>query len=140
MGMGSSEQTMLVEESLNLVAEKDVDLTPWVYRHLFSISPDAADVFEGIPVSQQGLMLGKVLELIMACSQGDEKIPEFRQFDIPLHDDLGVTQSMYREYFEALILALKDVLGPQWSDSHEEAWRLQFQKLIAEVTAHSAVE
>ncbi|MFA5631107.1 MAG: globin [Porticoccaceae bacterium] len=140
MDMVSNDQQMLVEESLNLVAEKDVDLTPSVYRHLFSMSPDAADVFDGIPSSQQGLMLSKVLELIMSCAQGEEKIPEFRDYDIPLHDDLGVTPSMYRAYFEALILALKDVLGGEWSDSYENAWRLQFKKLIAEVTVHSASE
>jgi len=140
MNMVASDQQALVEESLNLVAEKDIDLTPSVYRHLFSMSPDAADVFEGIPVSQQGLMLTKVLELIMSCSQGGEKIPEFREYDIPLHDDLGVTPGMYHDYFEALIVTLQDVLGTDWSDKYEDAWRLQFQKLIAEVSLHSESE
>jgi len=137
MEQESESHYALIEESLCLVAEKDVDLMPSVYRHLFSISPAAEEVFDGLPVSQRGIMLNKVVEMIMGCAQGNEKLGEFRQYDIPLHDDLGVTKAMYQDYFEAVILALKEALGPEWLDRHEQSWKLEFKKLINEVMAHS---
>lgn len=131
--MGSA----LVHQTIELIAEKDCDITPIVYHHLFSSSEDAVEVFSGTPKNQRGTMISKSVEMILDFTDDQYDMIEFRKLDIPLHDELGVTPALYRCFFDALISSFSEVLADQWTPKHQEAWEQQFTRLMEEIIGHS---
>jgi hemoglobin-like flavoprotein len=119
-----------IERSFELAAERCGDLTPLVYQRLFAAHPEARALFrtEGSePV--KGSMLMLTIEAIL--DYVGERSGRYRmiQCEAVSHDAYGTSRDLFVTFFAAIADTLRDVLGSDWSDEIDGAWR----ELLAEL-------
>ena len=119
-----------IERSFELAAERCNDLTPLVYRRLFSEHPEAEAMFrsEGSdPV--KGSMLALTIDAILDFA--GERSGHFRliECEVSSHDAYGTPRALFGEFFGIIAATLRELLGVDWSPEMDEAW----QKLLQEI-------
>ena len=113
-----------IEHSFELAAARCEDLTPLVYRRLFSQHPEAEAMFrsEGSdPV--KGSMLALTIDAIMDFA--GERSGRFRlvECEVSSHDAYGTPRDLFVAFFSVIAQTLHEILGPDWSPEIEGAWR-----------------
>ena len=113
-----------IEQSFELAAERCDDLTPHVYRRLFHRHPEAQAMFrtEGSePV--KGSMLSLTIEAILDFV--GERSGRYRMIECEAvsHDAYGTSRDLFVTFFSVIADTLRDLLGSDWSDEIDEAWR-----------------
>jgi hemoglobin-like flavoprotein len=113
-----------IEHSFELAAARCEDLTPLVYRRLFSQHPEAEAMFrsEGSdPV--KGSMLALTIDAIMDFA--GERSGRFRlvECEVSSHDAYGTPRDLFVAFFSVIAQTLREILGPDWSPEIEGAWR-----------------
>ena len=119
-----------IEQSFELAAERCGDLTPLVYERLFATNPEARALFrtEGSePV--KGSMLALTIEALLDFV--GERSGRYRMIECEAvsHDAYGTSRDMFVTFFAAIADTLRDLLGSDWSDDIDAAWR----RLLAEL-------
>jgi hemoglobin-like flavoprotein len=119
-----------IERSFELPAERCEDLTPLVYRRLFSEHPEAEAMFrsEGSdPV--KGSMLALTIDAILDFA--GERSGHFRliECEASSHDAYGTPRALFGEFFGIIAATLRELLGSDWSAEFENSW----QKLLQEI-------
>jgi hemoglobin-like flavoprotein len=114
-----------IERSFELAAERCEDLTPLVYRRLFDAHPEAQKMFrsEGSePV--KGSMLALTIEAILDFA--GERTGHFRLItsEISSHDAYGTPRELFIAFFDIIAQTLRDIVGADWSDEIDTAWRV----------------
>ena len=126
-----------IERSFELAAERCEDLTPLVYRHLFDAHPEARTMFrtEGSELVK-GSMLAMTIDAILDFA--DERIGHFRLItsEVSSHDAYGTPRELFIAFFAIIAQTLREVLGADWSDEIDAAWR----KLLGEIAALVAAQ
>jgi hemoglobin-like flavoprotein len=113
-----------IERSFELAAERCEDLTPLVYRRLFSQHPEAEAMFrsEGSdPV--KGSMLALTIDAIMDFA--GERSGPFRliECEVSSHDAYGTPRDLFVAFFSVIAQTLREILETDWSPEIEGAWR-----------------
>jgi hemoglobin-like flavoprotein len=113
-----------IERSFELAAERCEDLTPLVYRRLFSQHPEAEAMFrsEGSdPV--KGSMLALTIDAIMDFA--GERSGRFRLItcEVSSHDAYGTPRDLFVAFFDVITQTLREILETEWSPEIEGAWR-----------------
>ena len=114
----------LIERSFELAAGRCEDLTPLVYRRLFEAHPEAQKLFrsEGSePV--KGSMLAMTIDAILDFA--GERTGRFRMIaaEVSSHEAYGTPQELFIAFFGIIAQTLREVVGTDWSDEIETAWR-----------------
>ena len=126
-----------IERSFELAAERCEDLTPLVYRHLFDVHPEARTMFrtEGSELVK-GSMLAMTIDAILDFA--DERTGHFRLItsEVSSHDAYGTPRELFIALFAIIAQTLREVLGADWSDEFDAAWR----KLLGEIAALVAAQ
>ena len=119
-----------IERSFEIAAERCEDLTPLVYRRLFSEHPEAQTMFrtEGSELVK-GSMLALTIDAILDFA--GERTGHFRliECEISSHDAYGTPRDLFIAFFGIIARTLRDVLGSDWSPEIDAAW----QKLLGEI-------
>jgi hemoglobin-like flavoprotein len=119
-----------IAQSFELAAERCGDLTPLVYERLFAAHPEARALFrtEGSELVK-GSMLALTIEAILDFT--GERGGRYRMIECEAisHDAYGTSRDLFVTFFTAIANTLRDLLGADWSDEIEEAWR----KLLGEL-------
>jgi hemoglobin-like flavoprotein len=126
-----------IERSFELAAERCEDLTPLVYRRLFDLHPETQKMFrtEGSePV--RGSMLALTIDAILDFA--GERTGHFRMIaaEISSHDAYGTSRELFIAFFGIIAQTLRDVVGADWSDDIDAAWR----KLIGDIESFVAAQ
>lgn len=113
-----------IERSFELAAERCEDLTPLVYRRLFSQHPEAEAMFrsEGSdPV--KGSMLALTIDAIMDFA--GERSGPFRliECEVSSHDAYGTPRDLFVAFFSVIAQTVREILDTEWSPEIEGAWR-----------------
>jgi hemoglobin-like flavoprotein len=113
-----------IEQSFELAADRCDDLTPLVYGRLFAAHPEAQALFrtEGSePV--KGSMLALTIEAILDLV--GERSGRYRMIECEAvsHDAYGTTRDLFVTFFATIADTLRDLLGSDWSDEIDAAWR-----------------
>ena len=127
--MSAAEQ---VTDSLNKIAELDLDLTQTIFQEYFSRCP-AADALMGYSdPHMRGRMLEQTFFLIMDPSlQGED---QYFRWEIGNHlMGYGVNKDMYVDYLESIRDCVKAALQDAWQPQHESGWQLRIQSLLDEL-------
>ena len=127
--MSAAEQ---VTDSLNKIAELDLDLTQTIFQEYFSRCP-AADALMGYSdPHMRGRMLEQTFFLIMDPSlQGED---QYFRWEIVNHlMGYGVNKDMYVDYLESIRDCVKAALQDAWQPQHESGWQLRIQSLLDEL-------
>ena len=119
-----------IERSFELAAERCADLTPLVYRRLFDAHPEARTMFrsEGSePV--KGSMLALTIDAILDFA--GERTGHFRLItsEVFSHDGYGTPRELFVAFFGIIAQTLREVIGADWSDDIDTAWR----KLLGDI-------
>ena len=119
-----------IERSFVLAAERCEDLTPLVYRRLFDAHPEARTMFrtEGSELVK-GSMLALTIEAILDFT--GERTGHFRliEAEVSSHDAYGTPRELFVAFFGVIAATLREVIGADWSDEIDAAWR----KLLADI-------
>ena len=113
-----------IEQSFELAADRCGDLTPLVYERLFAAHPEARALFrtEGSePV--KGSMLALTIESILDFA--GERSGRYRMIECEAisHDAYGTSRDLFVTFFAAIADTLRGILGSDWSDDIDGAWR-----------------
>jgi len=110
--------------SFELAAERCEDLTPMVYARLAREHPETNAMFR-----TQGsfLVKGSMLEFAIEAilDFAGERSGKFRMIacEVSSHDAYGTPRGLFLAFFGIIADTLRELLGADWSDEIEGAWR-----------------
>jgi hemoglobin-like flavoprotein len=114
----------LIIRSLELAAERCEDLTPLVYERLFRQRPETRSLFrtEGSTLVK-GSMLELALDAILDFA-GERKAAYRMIFcEVQSHAAYGTSPELFNVFFAVIAGTVRDLLGAQWNDEIDTAWR-----------------
>ena len=113
-----------IERSLELAAIRCEDLRPLVYARLHRDYPQTRAMFrtEGSePV--KGSMLALTLEAILDLAGARSGKFRMIECEISSHDAYGTPRELFIAFFGVIAATLRELLGAEWSEDIEVAWR-----------------
>ena len=142
-GFSSRSQTTMtassnpIERSFELAAIRCEDLTPLVYRRLFDAHPQARTMFRtdgGEFV--MGSMLALTIDAILDFA--GERTGHFRLItsEVSSHDAYGTPRELFVAFFAVIAQTLREVVGADWSEDIDAAWR----KLLGDIESLVAAQ
>jgi len=130
----------LVRESWSRVDDTRVELAHAFYRHLFRIAPDTHRLFGHIPPAVQAEKFADMLgEIVRVLDRPHQFLPQVSLLG-RRHTQYGVTASDYAPVGDALLLALEERLGSEFTPRMHAAWREAYQMLAQTMVRHAIRE
>ena len=117
----------LILSSLEIAAEKNIDITEPAYEYYFEVSPESRGMMSHMDHLMRGRMLSAVINLMMMPDGSDRK--EAVRFEVQTHLANGVDPQMYDKIFNAVYLAMRDALNGDWTAEFETAWKNKIARL-----------
>ncbi len=134
------EAIRLVRESWSRVEDTRVDLARAFYRHLFTIAPDTRRLFGQVPPAVQEEKFADMLgEIVRVLDQPYRMLPQVSLLG-RRHMQYGVTADDYAPVGDALLLALEERLGTEFTPRMHAAWREAYQMLAHTMVRHAIRE
>jgi hemoglobin-like flavoprotein len=122
--------TDIIARSLDMVAERHGDPAPLVYARLFAEHPDMEALFvRDTAGSVRGQMLMVVIESLLDYIGGNAYSANLIRIERINHEGLGVPPEVFDTFFSAVMETFKDLLGDDWTQETDAAWR----ELLAEL-------
>jgi hemoglobin-like flavoprotein len=113
-----------ITASLELVAERCADPTRLVYERLFSRAPEMEALFvRDTDYSVRGQMLYQVIETLLDYVGRRHFALGMIRSEIVNHENLGVPPEVFASFFATVMETFRDILGPDWTPSMDDAWR-----------------
>jgi hemoglobin-like flavoprotein len=113
----------LIEQSLELAAERCPDLTPLVYARLFREQPQMEALFWRDKNSAiRGEMLARVFEAILDFIGERLYAHHLIQCEVVTHAGYDVPPDVFQTFFPVVAATLREVLGEAWSGEINLAW------------------
>lgn len=125
--------------SLDNLADKEVALEPLVGQRFLAQDNIDLQVFSDGNALQLEYMVTKIVEMLLFFAEGNPRQHELGYYDVPFHDDLGVTWPMYTAYMQTLLNVLAEVLDDQWDAATADAWQRQVDAMLGVIKQHSDV-
>jgi hemoglobin-like flavoprotein len=134
----TSDQIVLVRASWPVIAEHADMLTARFYEHLFAIDDSAARLFTGVDMAAQRQKLVQTLAVVVrALDDLDRLLPAVAALG-KRHAHYGVEDRHFDSVGEALLRAISDTLGADFSAEVRAAWAVAYA-LIASVMRRALV-
>ncbi|MEM7158308.1 MAG: globin domain-containing protein [Myxococcota bacterium] len=112
----------LLQDNLELVAERNPDLMAGFYSLLFERYPQVRPLFSRNSQAEQQKMLGEALTMLVAQVDDEAFVVETMRSVGRKHVDYGVEDHMYGWVGECLVETLARASGDAWNDALAEAW------------------
>ena len=128
-----------IERSFELAASRCDDLTPRVYERLFREHPSMRSLFvldtdDGVKGSMLSWAIRAILDLGGEHGFGRNLI----RTEAVNHDRNGVAIADFTIFFETLAATMRELLGDDWTDETDAAWRALLADLEAALPADGA--
>lgn len=133
--MTPDELAIVIETVQIASADRDA-LARSFYDRLFAIAPNTRELFPDDMTEQRGKLVDEFEFLVGAATDLDTFVDRARELGAR-HVDYGVTTADYDAVETALLGALADRLGDDWTPERESAWR-RLYRLIAETMLDGA--
>jgi hemoglobin-like flavoprotein len=130
------EQIALVENSFAKVLPIKDRAVALVYDHLFELDPSLRPLFNGDMARQRSMLAIAIATLVQGLSTPDTIIPAVREMG-RRHVAYGVRPEHYATVGEALLWALGQALGDDFTPETKEAWAKAYD-LIASTMIEAA--
>jgi len=120
----------LIQHSFELAASRCEDLTPLVYQRLHRTHPETAAMFRSQGGELvKGSMLAFTIDAIIDFA--GERSGQFRMIacEADSHDAYGTPRDLFVAFFAVIAGTLRDLLGAEWSEEIDAAWK----GLLAEI-------
>ncbi len=113
----------LIEQSLELAAERCEDLTPLVYAKLFADHPQMEPLFwDDRSWAIRGEMLAKVFSAILDFVGERLYAATLIQTEVITHAGYDVPPDVFAIFFSTVAATLKEVVGADWTPAMDQAW------------------
>lgn len=121
---------LIIEDSLQQVADTAGDPTARVYKRLFALRPDFEEMFiMDVDGGVRGNMLTTCLDCIMGIAEGKDT-PRFLLEAAELHHDgYGVSAEDIRLMFAVIRDEFREILGARWTAEMERGWAVVLGEL-----------
>jgi len=123
-----------VVDSLELLAERDIDPTRAVYARLFARYPEMEALFVR---DQKFIVRGQMVQMVM------ENLLDYatdRTFGLPMiqaervnHVNLGVPNEVFGIFFGVIRETIAELLGDGWTPAMAQAWATMLARLETEI-------
>ena len=123
-----------VRTSWSLAAADPQRTAQVFYANLFRLDPSTKPLFAG-DLELQGRKLTQTLSFIVDNIENTETLLPAAVDLARRHVDYGVTRDQYASVGAALVEALRQLLGPAFSDEDAEAWVRVYTKLSSTMLA-----
>lgn len=120
--------TAVIYRCFEILAESDTDLTDAVYRNYTSSMPSVNQHIEYLDHSMKGRMLDQVYGLLLGDVDNN-----YLAFEVNTHKNYGATSTLYCGFLNAIKTAVKDSLGPAWTQIEEDAWDTSIRNIIEKI-------
>lgn len=132
----------LVTESLELVAEREGDISPAIYERYFAKCPGSEALMSHIDELVRAKMMAEVYRLVMLPDYSDEE--GYLNFEISNHAlAYSVEPHMYSNLLYALMDTVAETLKEAWTPELKDAWESRLESLLQEIeqraSAHASV-
>ncbi len=118
------DRAALIEQSLELAAERCPDLTPLVYARLFSQQPQMEALFwRDKNGAIKGEMLARVFEAILDFVGERLYAHHLIQCEVVTHAGYDVPPDVFQTFFPVVAETLREVVGEGWTAEMELAWQ-----------------
>ncbi|MDR3530297.1 MAG: globin [Rhodopila sp.] len=129
-----SNDAAIITETLERVAERLGDPTPFVFQRLFIEAPEIESLFvrdaDGLVRGQMfQVTIESLLDFLGDRSYGANLI----QIERVNHQGLGVDPKVFDTFYVTVMATFKDILGADWTAEMEAAWT----RAVGELTSHS---
>ena len=122
--------TLLLEHSLELVAERIGDPAPRVFERLFQEAPDLLALFSNdASGSVRGEMFLRALECLQDAAGAGRFATGLVAAEHLSHQVYGVTTAQFERFFEIIVAVFRDALGTDWTPDIDAAWQVALQRL-----------
>lgn len=110
--------------SFERAAELAADLTPYVYEPLFADHPDMRALFvRDTDGAVRGEMLARVIEAIFDFIDARAYSANLIQCEVITHEGYGAPPDVFRLFFSYVARAIAGLIGPDWTEAMDQAWR-----------------
>jgi hemoglobin-like flavoprotein len=134
------EAIRLVRESWARVEDTRAELAHAFYRHLFRTAPQVQRLFSNIPPSVQEVKFADMLgEIVRVLDKPYQLLPQVSLLG-RRHMQYGVTATDYAPVGDALLLALEEKLGTEFTPRVKAAWREAYELLAHTMVRHAIRE
>ena len=119
----------IIQSCLELVAERQENIAPLVYKRFFEVYPEAETEF-GVDEynTLKDEMIVRILMELVDISEGQIYTSNIRRW-ITDHETYGVELPMYKTMFMAVLETMQEVAEGDWTEAMSEAWLAQFKTL-----------
>ena len=120
---GQPADLVLLEHTLDRVAEHIGDPAPQVFERLFARWPELQGQFCNDPAgSVRGEMFHRALECLLDAAATSRFVAGFVSAQHIGHLDYGVSTVQFMHFFDTLVEVFKDALGDEWTPQIDAAW------------------
>jgi hemoglobin-like flavoprotein len=124
-----------VEASLERVAERCGDVTPFVYARLFREQPEMEPLFRRDTTGAvKGEMLARVIEAILDFIGERRYAHHLIQCEVVTHSGYDVPPAVFGTFFAVVAATIREQLAEDWTDEFDAAWRTLLADLDYYVT------
>ena len=122
--------TLLLEHSLELVAERIGDPAPRVFERLVLEAPDLLALFSNdASGSVRGEMFLRALECLQDAAGAGRFATGLVAAEHLSHQVYGVTTAQFERFFEIIVAVFRDALGTDWTPDIDAAWQVALRRL-----------
>lgn len=130
------EELALVTESADVVCTDADAFADSFYSTLFEIAPESRALFPTAMTEQKGKLVDELVFLVGAAQDLESFVERARGLGAR-HAGYGVRFSDYEAVGAALITAVAEQVGDDWTIEHQRAWQ-KLYRLIADVMREGA--
>lgn len=131
----------LIEQSLELAAERCEDLTPLVYARLFAEHPAMESLFWSDKTwAVRGEMLAKVFSAILDFVGERLYSQTLIQTEVVNHEGFDVPRNVFGVFFGTVAQTVREVIGADWTPAIDQAWTELLAELDYYVTHSNQAE
>ena len=122
--------TLLLEHTLELVAERIGDPAPRVFERLFLEVPDLLALFSNdASGSVRGEMFLRALECLQDAAGACRFAAGLVAAEHLSHQVYGVSTAQFERFFEIIVAVFRDALGVDWTPDIDAAWQVALRRL-----------
>ena len=114
----------ILTQCLELVGERCADPAPFVFQRLFAENPAAEALFVRDTAGLvRGEMMAVTMDALLDCAAGDDYAVNLVEIERVNHEGMGVSPEVFDTFFRVVMAVFRDILGPDWTDEMDGAWR-----------------
>jgi hemoglobin-like flavoprotein len=131
----TSQQKEIVRSTFDAIKLKKDFFSELLYKKLFELEPKSQALFRGDMVEQRRKLM-RMLQISVENLDHPEDLQPMLFNLGQIHHSFGIEGHQFTSFGDAMVFAIRTVLGKEYSPEVEQAWKAVFQYLAATMHNH----